>query len=49
MAGLSSLGEAKEVAEAKEKVRRGSAPVKITDVKTILTQPAAIGWSSSRS
>jgi mannonate dehydratase len=39
MAGLSSLGEAKEVAEAKEKVRRGSAPVKITDVRTILTQP----------
>ena len=39
MAGLSSLGEAKEVAEAKEKVRRGSAPVRITDVRTILTQP----------
>ena len=39
MAGLSSLGEARELTEAKEKVRRGSAPVKITDVKTILTQP----------
>ena len=39
MAGLASLGEAKEVAEAKEKVRRGSAPVRITDVRTILTQP----------
>ncbi len=39
MAGLGSLSEAKEVAEAKEKMRRGSAPVKITDVRTILTQP----------
>ena len=38
-AGMSSLAGAKELAETKEKVRRGSAPVKITDVKTILTQP----------
>jgi mannonate dehydratase len=39
MTGMGSLAGAKEVAEAKEKVRRGSAPVKITDVRTILTQP----------
>jgi mannonate dehydratase len=39
MAGMSSLAGAKELAEAKDKVRRGSAPVKITDVRTILTQP----------
>jgi mannonate dehydratase len=39
MTGMGSLAGAKEVAEAKEKVRRGSGPVKITDVRTILTQP----------
>ena len=35
-----SLAGAATVVKAQEAVRRGSAPVKITDVKTILTQPA---------
>jgi mannonate dehydratase len=39
MAGMGALGEAQEVTEAREKVRRGAGPVKIRDVRTILTQP----------
>ena len=39
MAGVSLPAEAKELTDAKEQVRRGAGPVKITDVKTILTQP----------
>ena len=39
MAGMGPLAEAKESTDAKEQVRRGAGPVKITDVKTILTQP----------
>jgi mannonate dehydratase len=39
LAGMGPRAGAKELADVKEKVRRGSGPVKITDVKTILTQP----------
>lgn len=38
-AGSAMLPGAAQAAEAREAVRRGSAPVTITDVKTILTQP----------
>ena len=36
---MGALGKAPEATEASQKVRRGAAPVKITDVRTILTQP----------
>jgi mannonate dehydratase len=44
MAGMCPPVEAKDLAEAKDNMRRGSGPVKITDVRTILTsEPGLYG------